>query len=1225
MKQLSVFIAITVSLLFLRIPFAGGNVSFGGAPQEHYFKVLSQDVSGIKIVYENKNSSAAHLFNSCAVAIPLGAEPVIRIISAEGFEHTPDRDLIHISSAMKIRGMDYVLLSIDQESLNSGQSFKRIRFDVDFVGGNGRFGEERLRSRHWEPVLEKLFLNYESLPKVDFFSSLNSIEDVEDVEYLIIVPDDPDFLAWADSIKNWRVRQGITTGIVTISEIGGNTVPLITDYIANAYNMWNIPPCAVLLLSDYQNSGETYGITSPVYQYYTESAVSDNLYADVDGDYLPDIAITRITAQNNSQLTVMVSKFLEYERTPPTEQHYYDHPVTSGGWSNSSWAILMADVFYGFQEGVLGKSPVREYAIFSGSPDTLWSTAPGTEYLVLAFGPEGLGYIPATPEHLTDWGGNHTRINNDINAGAYMVLHTGPGSSEGWLSPVYNINHLAGLTGDLYPFMISLGNSSGQFDNANPCFTEAIHRHSHGVAGMISSSGVLLSQAPEVYLIGFLDYLWPEFIPMGGERDLIVSTELNPCFANVSAKYYLAVSTFIQNPRAKEVTYNLFHHHGDAFVNLYTEPPQTLTVDHPDTMLENQASFTVTTEEGAVVCLTVDNEIIGAAQSTGVPLTIPILPQPAGNTVIVTITKPNYFRYEAEVLVVPAGGPPMQWTENSISTSFEQSNSVVCADLDGDSDMDVIAASFNGDRISWWRNDGNQNFTHYDIQTMLPQVNEIYPADMDGDGDLDVCAVTPMGDNIIWMENDNLNFSMHVIDDDFDGSYSIFVVDIDFDGDRDVIAPSVFEDLVCWWENAGGGSFNRHDVGQLDGALKAVAADVDDDGDIDVICTSEDAGYVVWFENDGSMNFTSHFIDENFAGARGLFADDLDSDGDLDVIATSSSENIIAWWSNDGNQNFTRNIITSGFLGAFSVAVSDLDSDGDKDIVGAARDADDIRWWQNDGNGNFTGYVIDEDFENAACVTTFDIDLDGDEDVLGAGCRVLSWWRSDLNPDVGISMIPHCYPTTINPGGRFEFDAVLVNNTAARQRTDVWVGLRLPDGSAYGPVFRQDNIMLPPGREVVVPGMIQEVPAIAPAGGYDYIAISGDLPGDIREWSSLRFYVSSRPPGGDAGGWKLCGEWGNLPDENGVEELPRKFALSDPYPNPFNPVTGIGFSLPVESNVEISVYNLIGQKVSTLVDGKLAAGEHIVRWDAAGFASGIYFVKMAADDFVTAKRMTLLK
>ena len=79
------------------------------------------------------------------------------------------------------------------------------------------------------------------------------------------------------------------------------------------------------------------------------------------------------------------------------------------------------------------------------------------------------------------------------------------------------------------------------------------------------------------------------------------------------------------------------------------------------------------------------------------------------------------------------------------------------------------------------------------------------------------------------------------------------------------------------------------------------------------------------------------------------------------------------------------------------------------------------------------------------------------------------------------------------------------------------------------------------------------------------------------------------------------------------------------YPNPFNSATTIEYRLPVSSDVKLIIYNLMGQKVETLIDGYIETGYHSIRWDASGMASGIYFYRLTANDKVISKRMILLK
>lgn len=102
----------------------------------------------------------------------------------------------------------------------------------------------------------------------------------------------------------------------------------------------------------------------------------------------------------------------------------------------------------------------------------------------------------------------------------------------------------------------------------------------------------------------------------------------------------------------------------------------------------------------------------------------------------------------------------------------------------------------------------------------------------------------------------------------------------------------------------------------------------------------------------------------------------------------------------------------------------------------------------------------------------------------------------------------------------------------------------------------------------------------------------------------------------------------SLDDAEG--ELPGSFQLAQNYPNPFNPSTEISFSLPSNSHVDLDIFNVLGQKVKSLVSGDLAAGEHTVMWDGknasgATVSSGVYFYRIAAGAFSDTKKMMMLK
>lgn len=99
----------------------------------------------------------------------------------------------------------------------------------------------------------------------------------------------------------------------------------------------------------------------------------------------------------------------------------------------------------------------------------------------------------------------------------------------------------------------------------------------------------------------------------------------------------------------------------------------------------------------------------------------------------------------------------------------------------------------------------------------------------------------------------------------------------------------------------------------------------------------------------------------------------------------------------------------------------------------------------------------------------------------------------------------------------------------------------------------------------------------------------------------------------------------SLATDGNLSGIPSEFAISQNYPNPFNPVTSISYQLPRSTHVELSVYNIVGQLVETLLNEPKNAGYHTVTWDASGVGSGVYFYRIKAGDFSTVKKCVVLK
>jgi len=89
--------------------------------------------------------------------------------------------------------------------------------------------------------------------------------------------------------------------------------------------------------------------------------------------------------------------------------------------------------------------------------------------------------------------------------------------------------------------------------------------------------------------------------------------------------------------------------------------------------------------------------------------------------------------------------------------------------------------------------------------------------------------------------------------------------------------------------------------------------------------------------------------------------------------------------------------------------------------------------------------------------------------------------------------------------------------------------------------------------------------------------------------------------------------------------LPKSIYVAQNYPNPLNPTTTIEYSLPQRSDIQITIYDLVGRKVTTLVSETQDAGYKSVQWDASNISSGMYFYQIMAGEFVWTRKMLVLK
>ncbi len=276
------------------------------------------------------------------------------------------------------------------------------------------------------------------------------------------------------------------------------------------------------------------------------------------------------------------------------------------------------------------------------------------------------------------------------------------------------------------------------------------------------------------------------------------------------------------------------------------------------------------------------------------------------------------------------GGAPAQFISHNVITSGGDAFSVASADMGGDLDLDVVSGQ-GSTGVRWFENDGAAvpTFTPQTIWIADPGIIRTHAADIDGDGDVDVMSVVQTGQSTgaRWHENDGLDPPSFVTHDLIvPGSFlNVGAADIDSDNDIDILIAGGGTQLVRWLENIGGtpAQFQEHTVfsSNLDGQVWSVsAADIDDDGRIDIVAASDAGDPVRWYRNAGGQPpvFIAHIANATLDGARGAFPVDIDADGDIDILSASSDGNELMIHL---NETFRADLNGDGLINSTDLAI----------------------------------------------------------------------------------------------------------------------------------------------------------------------------------------------------------------------------------------------------------------------------------------------------------------
>ena len=669
---------------------------------------------------------------SRTIAIPQGAQAVLHVVSYEqqviknvnvepslgvqmeneepDMNYTKDMkvysnnalypaEFASISAPSQIRGVDVVNISINPVRFNPVTKeaivYHNIELSVEFVGGNGQFGDNRLRSPYFDPILEQNIMNYDALPVIDYEARMQEwLRDGDDgAEYIIVIPNNDGFLEPANRLRDFRMQQGILTQVIRLDEMPATTTAQMKTWFHNAYNTWDIAPVAVLLFGDH-NTDMTQGIPAiSVSHPYSGTCITDIQYADVTGnDNLPEMVFSRLVAANATEANMMADKQIEYEYTNPNmDPDFYTSPITALGWQTERWFQLCSEVFGGYMRAH-GYTPQRINCIYSGTPGSSWSSAQNTSQVTSYFGPSGTNYIPASPQELGGWtGGSPEQVVAAVNNGSFWVQHRDHGLDEGWGEPAVRNQHIDQLTNvGKMPFVMSINCQTGMFNytgsNGN-CFTEKWMRRTYngqnaGAVGVLSPTEVSYSFVNDAFVWGVYDQFDPNFMPTYPTNTntpaYAYRGNWRPAFGNVAGKYFLQETSWPYNTDDKDITYIMFTAHCDAFLRIFTQVPETMTVQHQSVQLAGLNTIQITAPEGTTIALTKGEgenlEIVAVAEATGSVQNIEIASQVPPTVLNLTVTGQNYLRYEASIEVIPASGPYVIIDEYALINGATQLN-----------------------------------------------------------------------------------------------------------------------------------------------------------------------------------------------------------------------------------------------------------------------------------------------------------------------------------------------------------------------------------------------------------------------------------------------------------------------------------------------------------------------------------------------------------------------
>jgi len=564
------------------------------------------------------------------------------------------------------------------------------------------------------------------------------------------------------------------------------------------------------------------------------------------------------------------------------------------------------------------------------------------------------------------------------------------------------------------------------------------------------------------------------------------------------------------------------------------------------------------------------------------------------------------------------------------------------ADFDGDGDMDLASA---GQNLIIFLNNGDATFVNFATYNISDYLESMTTGDIDNDGYTDLAVALPgEGTVSIYFNNGDATFQPHV--DYRSGLYptGVAIADLDDDGLNDMAVANLASFNISIYRNPGDGDFHYGEIYEMFNTKRLCSGDINNDGSPD-LAAAFGADSMMVMINDGSGVFTAGPRFRGTARCRGIVIEDLNDDGAKDIaVADSSTYDNVAIWFNDGNGGFPTRTNYSSRYPTTGIVSGDFDLDDIVDLA-VCDGTDSFTVFFGDGNGDFPWDVRKRTGPGSKTILTRDLDNDQDLDFIfgGGATRNIYVVGNRGNRAFGV---PGTYPTNLfNPkiatasiGSDNYIDMVatgdsnyysyvtLTGHSGPWYDVDSHSGLASSTRELAAGDFdldgHDDAAFFYKSRDAFHLFLNNRAGLLEPDRIYygcdalsgPVMAIDIDLDGDqdmiTVDNQKMTVYRN---------------QLRRVAIDDDRPDLPKSAVIMSNYPNPFNSVTVIRFYLEEPSQVEIEIYNLLGQRICTLFDGYRHSGQNSIVWDASGLPSGLYFARMRSGSRAGVLKMLLLK